>query len=193
MTNFNRSWFSNARPLPLNAEGRVDFSLERRQEVSALQNDFSPKNGERFKGWLFDSVSMPDGDRVITLYKWDDDDPELSLHDMNHNVFRLNKNNEIVWQVRRDERGYVNWESCHKHAKLEYPNSEGCKDPFYGMSEKFFEEREQPNKKILAPAVEEVWFDTYALGRMLWLSTGWYGYHLDPETGVAVCTGQQVR
>lgn len=193
MSELNRSWFSNARSLPLNADGKVDFSLEKEEETIFSENDFNPKNGERFRGWLFYSVPMPDEGRVITLYKWDSDDPALSLYDMNHNVFRLGKNNEIIWQVHRDERGCVNWESCNKHAKLENPESEGCKDPFYGMSDKFFEERPQLNKKILAPDVEQVWFDTYAPGRLLYLETGWYGYHLDPETGIAVCTGRQVR
>ena len=40
---------------------------------------------------------------------------------------------------------------------------------------------------------EYEYFDTYIPGCLLGLSTRWWGYDLDPETGIATCTGEQQK
>ncbi len=102
MSNLPKKWFSNSRPLPLNAQGKVDFSIEK-QIRAEEDSGFDPASAERFMGRMFDEIKMPDGGRIIRLYLWDDNDPELPLEIENHNIFRLDSNNEIVWQVKRVE------------------------------------------------------------------------------------------
>ncbi len=193
MSEIPRSLFFKPRPLPLDVYGKVDFSFEKQPSLSPAEEFMAIKNGERFKGRLFDSAPMLDGGRIILLYRWDKDDTNLSWYDRSHNVFRIDKNKQIIWQIERDEKGCVDWKAANKMAKEDDPNSEGYEDPFLGMSLKFFEERPLPYKEIFNPQIEEVYFDAYAPGRQLWLATGWWRYHLNPETGIAFCTGRQVK
>ncbi len=193
MSELNRSWFSNSRALPLDENGRVDFSLDKKNEPQEYIPRVDPKTAERFMGRMFDSVQMPNGDRIIALYRWDDTDPDLPLQIENHNVFRIDKNKNIVWQVRRSEERYVNWDSRHKHAKEDDPNCEGYRDPLRNLSENFFEITPLPDKGFFHPKFKTTYFDEYAPGRLLGLNTKWWAYDLDPETGVATCTGIQVK
>ena len=121
MSELLKKLFSNSRPLPLDANGKVDFSLEEKITRKEISN-FDPVLAERFMGRMFDEIKLPDGGRIVRLYKWDENDPELPLMIENHNIFRLGLNNKIVWQVKRQEDGYVNWESRNKHAKEDNPN-----------------------------------------------------------------------
>ncbi len=192
MSNLPKKWFSNPRPLPLNAEGKVDFSLDKKISEEEI-SDFDPSSAERFMGRMFDEIKMPDGGRIIRLYRWDENDPDLPLMIENHNIFRLGLNNEIVWRVKRKEDGYVNWESRNKHAKEDNPNCEGYSDPFLSMGSQFFERHPLPYKGPFHPKFEIVAFDTYKSGRLLGAATNWWGYDIDPETGVATCTGEQSK
>lgn len=57
----------------------------------------------------------------------------LSLHDINHNIFRLNPHGEIVWQVKRDDsvRRPDWWEVLHAQARER--GEEGAREPFMNM------------------------------------------------------------
>ena len=147
----------------------------------------------RFMGWPTHQILLPDGGQIICLYCKDGTEPDLSLHDTNHNVFRLDANDQVVWQVRRVEEGYVNWEVRHRHAKEKDPTCEGYFDPFNTMSTRFFEYRSVPGIGSAPAKQEEVYFDEYAPGRLLWLITHRWAYDIDPETGIATCTGEQVK
>ena len=147
---------------------------------------------------IYQDISMPDGGRIILGnpgYGWLD----VDLNASNHNVFRLDAHNQVIWQVTREETGYVNWESRHRHAKEDDPNCEGYYDPFTDMGNKFFKRRAIPEKPSsysrleCNPTVEKIVFDTYAPGLLLGLRTHWWAYDLDPETGVATCTGEQLK
>ncbi len=115
------------------------------------------------------------------------------MHTTNHNIFRLDSNNKIIWQVRRVEEKYVNWESRNKHAKEDDPTCEGYLDSFIRMGDKFFERRPLPYKGPFHPTFAEVTFDTYKPGRLLGTATNRWGYDINPETGVATCTGEQMK
>lgn len=140
---------------------------------------------------IYQEVHMPNGDRIVQadpmLERW------ASMDLANHNIFRLDANNQVVWQVQRVEDRFVNWEARHQHAKEADPNCEGYLDPFNHMSLRFFERRALPYKGPFHPTEELVWFDDYAPGRLLSLATHWWAYDLDPETGIATCTGEQVK
>ncbi len=131
---------------------------------------------------------MPDGERIILA------EPRCgwlgqSVESMNRNVFRIDRDGNIVWQVHREDSQYVNWESRNRHAKEDNPNSQGYIDFFRNMSGQFFERRPLPYTASFNPTSETIFFDDYAPGRLLWLATDWWVYDLDPETGIATCTG----
>ncbi len=193
MSELKRSWFRNARPLPLDVNGKIDFSLDIKHESEEGMPFFDPKIAERFMGRMFDSVLMPNGDRIIALYRWDDSDVDLPLDVENHNVFRIDNNNIIIWRVRRDDENFVNWAAANQQAKEDDPTCEGYRDPFRNLSEKFFEIIPLPDRGFFHPKFKTVHFDEYAPGRLLSISTRWWGYDLDPETGIAKCTGEQVK
>lgn len=108
----------------------------------------------------------------------------------NHNVFRLNAKNEVVWQVRRVENpGTPSWPEKHAMAR-EWKSQglidgaftdQGYLDPFTSMN---LDER-----SAIDPEPQGVW----RAGCVVYLLTRWWSYVLDPVTGVATCTGDQVK
>lgn len=60
-------------------------------------------------------VVLPHSDRIIAASEYQNGNP-LSLHDINHNIFRLDAKGNVVWQIKRDEQGKLNWEAMNKHA-----------------------------------------------------------------------------
>lgn len=128
---------------------------------------------------VYQEVIFPDGGRIILAnpaFGWLDKKLDAS----NHNVFRLNTDNQVVWQVRREESGCVDWESRHRHAKAKDPTCEGYFDPFWGMSMGDELGKYDPSNR-------------YRPGCEIYLQTRWWAYHLDPETGIATCTGDQIK
>lgn len=70
MKDLLRQWFGNARPLPLDKDGRVDFSLKVEGAAQPTACPYDPAQGERFMGRLFDQAPMPDSGRMIHLIRW---------------------------------------------------------------------------------------------------------------------------
>lgn len=66
-------------------------------------------SSDRFMGWPIRQLLLPNGDRVVCLYCKDGSEPDLSLHDANHNIFRLDSKGQVVWQIVRDEAGKFSW------------------------------------------------------------------------------------
>lgn len=137
-------------------------------------------------------VNMPDGGRIVVAnppYGW----VGQSVDSKNRNVFRVDRDGNIVWQVQRDDGPFINWEVRNKHAKEDDPHSQGFVDFFRDLSDRFFEERPLPYTEYFNPASETIFFDDYAPGRLLWIATDRWVYQLDPETGIATYTGHPVR
>lgn len=138
-------------------------------------------SNERYLGLPFQAIQLPDGHRVIRLQNvYGSGDVWPSLAVANHNVFRLDADNQVVWQVRRVEDGYVDWESRHRHAKAKDPSCEGYFDPFWGMSMGDEHGKYGPSNR-------------YRPGCEIYLQTQWWAYHLDPETGITTCTGVKIK
>ena len=148
---------------------------------------------------IYQDIAMPDGGRIILGnpgYGWLD----VDLNASNHNVFRLDAHNQVIWQVQRVETiGQMNWEVANRQAKEADPNCEGYFDPFTDMGNKFFERYAIPIKPSsysrleCNPTVGKKYFDTYVPGSLLGLHTHRWAYDLDPETGIATCTGEQLK
>lgn len=141
-------------------------------------------SNERYLGLPFQVIQLPDAHRIIRLqnvYGSGDVWPSLAL--ANHNVFRLDAEGKVVWQVHRDERGHVNWEVRHAHAKEENPAAEGYFDPFSRLY------------MLDCPAAQsgENRSTIWQSGCKVYLVTRWWEYLLDLDTGIATCTGDQVK
>ena len=128
------------------------------------------------------------GQRIVSVNplepRWDD--IELA----NHNVFRLNKRNEVVWQVRRVENTTrMPWDQLHARAKQKHAEgstdgrytASGYLDPFTSMG------LDESAAIHLEP--KGVWRH----GCVVYLLTRSWSYVLDSETGIATCTGDQVK
>ncbi len=140
---------------------------------------------------IYEKISMPDGGLIALVDPLGDDWKTLYLG--NHNIFRFDSEYRVIWQVSRVEDGYVNWESRHRHAKEIDPTCEGYLDRFRSMGNQFFERRPLPYRGPFHPRFEIVLFDEYKPGRLLGARTNWWGYDIDPETGVATCNGRQQK
>ncbi|MDP2066527.1 MAG: hypothetical protein U1E02_09100 [Hydrogenophaga sp.] len=129
---------------------------------------------------IYQEIPLPNGDRIVFA------DPEgdqwASLDLANHNVFRLDADNQVVWQVRRVETlGQLNWEVANRQAKEADPASEGYYDPFWNMGMKESEAASAEPRGQYRP------------GCIIYLTTRWWSYRLDADTGIATCTGDQVK
>lgn len=142
-----------------------------------------------------DAVNILGGDRVVHLSPYSTpefptgkDWPDIEL--ANHNVFRLNAKNEVVWQIRRVELPDTTpWEIMHERARRWHANGSpdgahttmGFLDPFTSMKLNESKASEAEPKGVWRP------------GCTVYLLTRWWGYLLDPQTGTATCTGDQVK
>lgn len=140
---------------------------------------------------IYEEISMSDWGRIVLA-----DPINHSWHDLylaNHNIFRIDRNGHVMWQVRRDEQGYINWDVRNRHAKEDNPLSEGYMDSFAGMGRKFFRRHPTGDLRPYHPKFFYERFDTYVPGSLLALHTLEFEYDLDPETGIATCTGMHVK
>ena len=137
---------------------------------------------ERFLAMPFQQIPVLGGGRLICLENiYGSGDIWPNLQTANHNVFLLDANSKMVWQVIREEKNHMNWEILHKIAKEKDPTCEGYFDPFWNLG---LDERTAASPE---PA------GVYRPGCKVYLTTRWWLYELDVETGIATCTGDQVK
>ncbi len=140
---------------------------------------------------IFKKIAMLDGGFIALVDPLGDDWSTLYMG--NHNIFRFDSKFRAIWQVSRVEDGYDNWESRHRHARERDPTCEGYLDRFMDIGNQFFEQRRLPYRGPFHPTFEIIPFDEYLPGRLLGARTNRWGYDIDPETGVATCTGEQQK
>jgi len=138
----------------------------------------------KFHGWPYEEVYLSDGNRIIYTYSWDGSEPKESIHDALHNIFRLDKDGNVVWQVKRDEQTKLYPKDWQKHSERSNKIFEmKHQRSFARLSTKFvkrgiFNEFEPTLEKYESP----VWEPGYII--LAWV----YGrgvYELDIETGIA--------
>lgn len=133
-------------------------------------------------------IGISPGHRIVSVHpvrpRWE------SIELANHNVFRLNALNEVIWQVRRVENPtQMPWDELHERAKAKHAlgdsdgssTSMGYLDPFTSLG---LDERH-----TIEPGPEGVWQP----GSVIHLLTRRWTYVLDPVAGLAVCTGEQAK
>ena len=136
---------------------------------------------EFFKGWPTKRLSMPNGDKIILTFCWDGTEPKRTYEEANYNVYRLNSNNDIIWQVTRNDSIMPHdwWEKYHELAREE--GGDGHRIPFsyivleYPDGTKANSDEEGDGTHIL------MWEE----GCIIHLYGSGNDYILDPETGIA--------
>ncbi|GAA4340140.1 hypothetical protein GCM10023165_19900 [Variovorax defluvii] len=82
---------------------------------------------EDFEGWRYCTVLLPEEERLV-CYFFRNGESQVSCYDENHNVFRLDRDGNVIWQVQRDEQGKLNWEAMDEHARVR--GEDGAREPF---------------------------------------------------------------
>lgn len=135
-----------------------------------------------FKGWRWRALSINNSDTIICFYFQPQDRSEVSLHDENHNVFRLDKHHKVIWQVKRDDtvRGPGWWDRLHQHARER--GLDGAREPFMYFVLKYPDGSTNIDPKTGNPPDVATWTPDCTI----WLQGSAYQqYILDPETGIA--------
>lgn len=80
-----------------------------------------------FEGYKARHLRMPDGGEIICFF-YRNNARGSSVEDGNRNVFRLDKDGKVIWQITRIDHPETNWELKHKLAREE--GQPGCIEPF---------------------------------------------------------------
>lgn len=105
----------------------------------------------------------------------------MPIHEENHNVFRLDVQGDILWQVQRDDSNHPPgwWDSMHLHARAE--GWDGARE---GFTEFLIEYADGSNNKT--PMETLPLEDQWVPGCRIWLrGSAYQQYILDPDTGIA--------
>ena len=136
-----------------------------------------------FEGWYSHEINLSDGEKIICYY-FRSDKKNVSLHDCSHNIFRLDKDGNVVWQVKREELHPEWWAMAHrKAARGNEDMQRKIRDPFARLSTCYFK-RGIYNEFEETPAKyrSDTWQADYVL--LAWV----YGrgvYELDIDKGIA--------
>ena len=83
-----------------------------------------------FRGWPTQAIELPNGDVVICLIYKTGKEPRFSVREENHNLFRLDKDGDVVWQVKRDEGRELQWASSREKAESGNVDDVWTRSPF---------------------------------------------------------------
>ncbi|MDR0780236.1 MAG: hypothetical protein LBF16_06025, partial [Pseudomonadales bacterium] len=106
----------------------------------------------------------------------------LNLFDSNHNVFRVNSQNKIIWQVRRDDSIMPPdwWDTMHAIARKN--GHDGERAPFMYITLEYPDGTNNRADQSGSPPDEAIWTHDCTI----WLSGSLSrDYILDPDTGIA--------
>lgn len=67
---------------------------------------------EKFQWSISKQIFLPNEEKIALIWGYLHG---LPLHDANHNIFRLNAQGEVVWQVRREEKDELTLEQVNKN------------------------------------------------------------------------------
>ncbi len=142
----------------------------------------NPPVFEQLNGWPIKRLLLPNGDRIVLSFCWDGTEPQRTIFEANHNVYRLNPAGEVVWQVRRDDsiRGPGWWDKLHRMAREQ--GLDGERGPFTYFVLEYPDGRRKTSDEQGDGCDVALWES----GCIIWLYGSLYNdYVLDPETGIA--------
>ena len=139
----------------------------------------NPLNNKQIQVWK--KILLPGGE-VIALANTYADGSYLSLHDINHNIFRLNARGEVVWQVRRDDSNHPPdwWDNLNKHARER--GLDGAREPFMYMTVEHADGYVDRNTDNRMPKDIQTWVPN---SKIVLEGSAYQVYELDPDTGIA--------
>jgi len=136
----------------------------------------------KFEHWHKKTLFMPNHES-ITCFAFSPRTAKIeSPYDVNHNIFRLNAQKEIIWQVRRDDSNHRPdwWDTLDRHARED--GLDGARYPFLYMILEYPDGSTNCSPQTGDPPDEAMWTS----GCTIWLEGSAYQqYILDPETGIA--------
>jgi hypothetical protein len=134
-----------------------------------------------FHGWRKRVVWMPDGHQLVCYFSRNGSTSPVRLDDINRNVYRLDTEGEIVWQVQRDDSNHPPdwWEGLHRHARDE--GFDGAHEPFMEFLLEYADGSNNKTDMETVPLVAR-----WVPGCKIWLrGSAYQQYILDPQTGIA--------
>jgi len=136
-------------------------------------------------GLSFDqSIEMPDGGKIIAADwskqpSWSKQTP---LHFWNHSLFRLDRDGNVVWQVRRDEGERLEWARMREKAEAENSTAPSMRSPFLNLFLRFSDGTTNRDPLTVRGPSRAFWVEgATAICRTLDSMV----YELDVDTGVA--------
>lgn len=134
------------------------------------------------------AIAMPDGGRIVLAAPnrphWQD------IEQANHNVFRLAYRGEVMWRIERlEDPVAMPWPVRHAFAREQH--ARGCKSLPYS-AEGFLD----PFRALELQAAHPLMgmpLTTWHPGDVLRVTSFWWHYDLNVESGRATCAGERLR
>jgi hypothetical protein len=140
------------------------------------------KTLNKFVGWRRKTIYMPNNEFLFCFFFGPKGCVAESIYDTNHNIFRVNSRNEVIWQVRRDDSIMPPdwWDIMHAIARKN--GHDGERAPFTYFTLEYPDGTNNRADQSGSPPDEAIWTP----GCTIWLSGSEYrDYLLDPDTGIA--------
>lgn len=135
-------------------------------------------NVNRFKGWRSRRLLMPDKETIVCFF-YLDHGSDVSTYDGDHNVFRLNAQGKVLWQVQRDDKG--RWQGMLERFERGERDS-APNEPFQYIDLLYPDGSTNINSKTGSPPDEAIWTNGCVVRLSSW--NGWF-FILDVDTGIA--------
>lgn len=135
-----------------------------------------------FKNWRSQIILLPDGGRIVCFYYSSESTSLTSIEDENHNIYRLNAQGEVVWQVRRDDSNHPPdwWGILHSIARAN--GHDGAREPFTEIHLEYADGSTSFDHQTYKWRNPCEWQP----GCKIWLvGSAYQQYVLDAETGIA--------
>lgn len=133
-------------------------------------------NPKKWEPWK--TVFMPDGGQVCLASFG----PDWPLFEGNHNIFRLGKDGNVIWRVKRDEGQEVVWAASREKAEADNSDSVWTNSPFTSIRLLFADGSTNLNPVTYGYPDADTWVEGASVQCVTYDSRK---YDLDIETGVA--------
>jgi hypothetical protein len=135
-----------------------------------------------FKDWHKKTLFMPNGESIVCFFFRPKFASMVNVYDINHNIFRLNAQNEVIWQICRDDSNRPPnwWDILDYYARQE--GQDAARYPFWDFVLEYPDGSNNNLPQTGTPPDEAIWTP----GCTIWLrGSADQQYTLDPETGIA--------
>ena len=134
---------------------------------------------KKYKQWKI--LKLPKEEIIFIASSYQNGE-SLDIYDTNHNIFKVNSQNEIIWQVMRDDSNHSHdwWDILNFHARER--GEDGARYPFTYMELQYPDGSCNRSPQTGSPPDEAIWTPDCTIAL---LGSAYQIYILDPETGMA--------